>query len=113
MNKNNTLYVLQLSSGSYDDWHTWIEAIFTDESLAKEALGEWLKAVDRVRTRYTPEEIAKYEKIWDEDQWTDTPYAEDVIEYQRWSCHPVLSMNEDSFKIIPYEANVVTYEYKF
>lgn len=100
------VYTLELSSGQWDDHHSWTQAVFTDEKLANDALADWIKLIKDYKNRYSISEQKKFEEVY---LYDDEP-TDGVNEYMEWICHPFYSYNENSFRVNKFVENENIFE---
>jgi hypothetical protein len=64
----NKVYVVRSSSGTCDDYHEWIEAIYTDQELANNLKDEINKETENIKNLPCPVDLDVFEELSIEEQ---------------------------------------------
>lgn len=58
------VYLIYRSKGSWDDYHSWVCAVFTSKPLAEKYCIKKNDQINRIKSYYLPDE-------WNNDEWND------------------------------------------
>lgn len=96
------VYVVEGSTGAYDDVRSIIVGIYSSEELAKEHRDEFLKGVINYRKLYTSEQIKVNNKaLWDfwnieeDDETFHDEMDAELSEYHTWKNSDSMELSTD------------------